>query len=258
MGYVINSSLVALGLVLVMLGCLEAGRRLGQRRIARDGAGATSGLGPIDGAIFGLLGLLIAFTFSGAAQRFDARRDLIVQEANAIGTAYLRLDLLAPEARDSLRGAFRRYLDSRLAIATAIGNPAAVSAATARSNALQNDIWRAAVPACRADASPAPCTLLLPALNEMFDITTTRTMAGRTHPPPVIYAMLFGLAAASAALAGFSMGGARTRNWLHMLGLAATMGIAVYVILDIEYPRLGLIRVDDFDVLLVQLRESMN
>ena len=99
--------------------------------------------------------------------------------------------------------------------------------------------------------------LLLPALNDMIDITTTRAMAARMHPPLVILAMLFGLGLASALLAGYGMAGGKSRNWLHMIGFAAVMAVAVYVILDIEFPRLGLIRVDAFDQALVELRASM-
>src|SRR5262245_57741494 len=97
------ATLFAGGLFLGMLLLVEVGRRIGLRRIAVDINGAREGLGVVDGAVFGLLGLLVAFTFSGAAARFDLRRDLIVQETNAIGTAYLRLDLLPPAAQPPLR-----------------------------------------------------------------------------------------------------------------------------------------------------------
>ena len=99
--------------------------------------------------------------------------------------------------------------------------------------------------------------LLLPALNAMIDITTTRTMAGQMHPPMIIFALLFGLALASSLLVGYGMASSKARNWLHMLGLAFVMAVSIYVILDIEYPRLGFIRVDDFDRALVESRESM-
>ena len=107
------------------------------------------------------------------------------------------------------------------------------------------------------EGTPPTATMLLPALNEMIDITT-RTMATKIHPPAVIFVMLFGVALASALLAGYGMAGGKSRNWLHMLGFAAVLAVAVYVILDLEFPRrLGLIRVDAFDQTLVKLRESM-
>ena len=127
-----------------------------------------------------------------------------------------------------------------------------------KANRLQEEIWRQSVAASKAQgASAAAPMLLLPALNAMIDIATTRTMATQIHPPVVIFALLFGLALVSSLLVGFGMASNKARNWLHMLGLAFVMAVSVYVILDIEYPRLGFIRVDAFDQGLVELRESM-
>ena len=106
--------LTALSLFVGMVVLLEVGRRIGIRRRQRDAEGAREGVGAVEGAIFALLGLLIAFTFSGAAARFDQRRHLIVEETNAIGTAYLRVDLVAPDLQSALRESFRRYLEARL------------------------------------------------------------------------------------------------------------------------------------------------
>src|SRR2546430_14866399 len=97
-----------------MVVLVEVGRRIGIRRRQRDAEGAGEGVGAVEGAIFALLGLLMAFTFSGAAARFDTRRHLIVDETNAIGTAYWRVDLAAPDLQPALRDSFRRYLEARL------------------------------------------------------------------------------------------------------------------------------------------------
>ena len=99
--------------------------------------------------------------------------------------------------------------------------------------------------------------VLLPALNQMIDITTTRLMAARNHPPRVVYVMLAGFILAGAFLAGYAMARGRSRSWTHVLVFAAVMTATFYVILDIEYPRLGLIRVDDADEVLVDLRRQM-
>lgn len=98
--------------------------------------------------------------------------------------------------------------------------------------------------------------LLLPALNDMFDIAT------KLHPPTVIFAMLGSLALASVLLAGYGMTGygmtgGKSRSWIHVIGMAGVIAVSVYVILDIEYPRLGLIRVDGADPVLIELRQSM-
>jgi hypothetical protein len=251
--------LLTFGLFLGMLLFLEVGRRIAARQRKEDSGTAAEGIGAVDGAVFALLGLLIAFTFSGASSRFDTRRQLIVEETNDIGTAYLRLDLLPAEAQSALRENFRRYLDARIEIYRKLPDIAAAKASLVKANELQGQIWRQAVAASRAEsAQPAAAILLLPALNAMIDITTTRTMAIQMHPPTVVVVMLFGLALAASLLAGYGMTGSKVRSWFHMLGFALVMAFAVYVILDIEYPRLGLIRVDAFDQALVDLRQSMN
>jgi hypothetical protein len=253
------ASLVAAGLFVGMLILLELGRRVGTRRLAQDPAGAEAGVGTVAGAVFALLGLLIAFTFSGAASRFDTRRQLIIEETNDIGTAYLRLDLLPADAQPELRERFRQYVDTRLQVYQKLPDIAAAKVELVKANRLQGEIWRQAVAASKAQgASPAAPMLLLPALNAMIDITTTRTLAGQIHPPMIIFVMLYGLTLASSLLVGYGMAGSKAPNWLHMLGLAFVTAASVYVILDIEYPRLGFVRVDAFDQALVELRESMN
>ncbi|MBK1718582.1 DUF4239 domain-containing protein [Thiocystis violacea] len=259
MDKILSALLLAVGLFVGILILLEVGRRIGVRRLAADPEGARTGTSVVDGAVFALVGLLIAFTFSGAASRFDLRRDLIVQETNAIGTAYLRLDLLPASTQPALRDSFRRYLDSRIETYRKIPDMPAVMAELARSTTLQGEIWTQAIAAGHmAGGSPDAIKLLLPALNEMIDITTTRTMAASMHPPSVIYLMLVVMTLASALLAGHGMAGGKGRNWLHSLGFAAVMAVAVYIIIDIEFPRLGLVRVDSFDQVLVDLRASMD
>ncbi|MEO8596588.1 MAG: DUF4239 domain-containing protein [Candidatus Solibacter sp.] len=237
------------------LALLRVGRRIGIRKRASDPEGAV-GLGAIEGAVYGVMGLLLAFTFSGAAARFDVRRQLIVRETNAIGTAYLRLDLLPPDYPAKLRDDFRNYVDARLSLnRTRLEGVAKteMSAATA----FQGQIWKQAVAACKEANSPAVTSLVLSSLNEMIDVTTMRTAASQTHPPLVVYLMLLTLLFTSSLLAGYGSSGGISPSWLHMLGYASIMAISVYVILDIEFPRVGFVRVDYVDQLLRDLRDSM-
>jgi hypothetical protein len=256
--FTISVLLIALFQFVGMVVLLEVGRRIGLRRRRKDPEGAREGVGAVEGAIFALLGLLIAFTFSGAAARFDSRRHLIVDETNAIRTAYWRVDMAAPDLQPALRDGFRRYLEARLDVYRKIPDVPAVEAALTEVSRQQKDIWRQAVAATRAPGShPNLTMLLLPALNAMFDITTTRTMATRFHPPLIIFVMLMALALTAALLAGHGMSTAKTRSWTHVVGFAAAVAVSLYVIFEIEYPRQGLIRVDSFDQALVELRELM-
>ena len=244
------------GLFVGMVVLLDMGRRLGRRRQGKDEEGARAGLGAVEGAVFALMGLLIAFTFSGAASRFDARRQLIVEEANSIGTAWLRLDLLPLAAQPELRDLFRRYVDLRLAVYQKLPDLAAALADLDKANALQGVIWSNAVAASQQSPTPLAAQLI-PALNQMFDIAATRTAAARMHPPPIIFVLLGVLALMSSLLAGYAMAGGKTRSWIHLIGFALIMATTVYVILDLEFPRFGLIRIDATDRVLIELRESM-
>lgn len=258
MSYAALAGLVALALFVGMLLVMELGRRIALRRKALDPKGALSGTGAVDGAVFALLGLLVAFTFSGAGSRLDARRALIVEETNAIGTAYLRIDLLPETAQPPLRDLFRQYVDSRIRVYRALPDVDAATAELARSAKLQRDIWQAAVSAGQTEGVPTTASmLLLPALNQMIDITATRAMATQVHPPAIVFVMLFALALVASLLAGYGMAGRRQRSYIHMIGFAAVTATVVYVIADLEYPRLGLIRVEAFDRALLELRSSM-
>ncbi len=250
--------LVVLGMFLGMLLLLEIGRRLGARQFAKDPEAAKSGGGATEGAVFGLMALLIAFTFSGAAARYDERRDLVVEEANDIGTAWLRLDMLPAAAQPPLREKFRQYVDARLAFYRKLPDIRSATDDLVRAKAVQNEIWKDAVAACRDSGSSPATMLLLPALNQMIDITTTRTMAAWMHPPAVVYAMLGLLMLVGSLLVGYDLGSGIARHWFHASAFALIMALAIYVILDFEFPRLGLIRLHAFDQVLVDVRESMN
>jgi hypothetical protein len=136
----------------------------------------------IEGSVFGLLGLLLAFTFSGAASRFDERRQLIVQEVNAIGTAWLRIDMLPPESRPAIQDGFRRYLDARLAAYRKMPDVAAAKQEIADARRIQEEVWAKATAVCRTEDGAPARMLLIPAMNEMFDIGDARVLATRKHP----------------------------------------------------------------------------
>jgi hypothetical protein len=206
----------------------------------------------VEGAVFALFGLLLAFTFSGAVARFDAHRELVIEERNNIETAYLRLDLLPLQSQPPLRQLFRDYVDSRLHLYE--GASGAVSPATEH---LQREIWQNSVANVAAPgANPDVAKLLLPALNAMFDITATRQNAFNMHPPAVIFFLLFILSGGSAFLAGYGMT-ATTRSWLYTIAFAFTVTLTIYATLEIEYPSQGLLRLTSTDEILLQLRDSM-
>lgn len=240
------------GLFAALLLILELGRRIGRRRVQADPTWDNRGVNTLENTLLALLGLLLAFTFSGAWSRFDARRDLILKETNAIGTAWLRLELVPEPARSNLRESFRRYADLRIA-ATAANEAKPAEEIIA----LQQSIWSKATAVALAAHDGRVGQILLPAVNDMFDVAAARHLAVRTHPPEVIFLMLLIMTFLACLLAGYGMAGGSRRSWLHILCFAGAMIMAIYVTIDLEYPRQGLVRVDTYDQLLADLRAGM-
>lgn len=228
-----------------MVVLLEVGRRLRLKR-------STEGSNAIESAVFALFGLLLAFTFSGAISRFDTHRELVTQETNDIGTAYLRVSLVAPDRQPALRKLFREYTTSRLSLFDSANS--GISPETIR---LQNEIWKESIAAASASgANPDATKLLLPAVNDMIDITSTRQNSFHMHPPEVVFLLLFVFSCISAFMAGYGLK-AGGRDWIYTMVFALTVTLTVYATLEIEYPRRGLIRLTQLDQNLVSLRDSM-
>jgi len=259
MDYVIPSFSFAVAMFAGMLICIALGRLIGKRHLAKDPL-LMSTHTSVDSAAFALYGLLLAFTFSGAPTRLNTRRELIGQEANAIKTVYLRLDLLHADQQPLMRQLLRDYLDSRLKIFHEFRDLPAAMSEYVKSTQLQYEIWTHAVEATRSTGPhPEAGKLLLPALNDMINITTTRTMAERIHPPPIIFGLLFLVALVCSLLAGYGMAVSKRHSWLHIFAFTMIAVFTVFVILEIEYPRMGVLTVETrYDQVLVDLRQSMN
>lgn len=242
---------------------LNYGRQLGLRYMEKEGVGSMSGLPTIEGAVFGLVGLLLAFTISGALQRFDKRRQLIVQEANAIATAYDRLALFQGNARD-LQAGLKDYTTARIELYRIPENfslwqrrEQEAPEQQLKIHEFKDKLWDATVAACPQANYPPPCSLALIALSSVFEVARLREGAAEKHPPQIVYIMLFGLGLGGSLLAGFAMAPAGARSEIHMVIFAATLAITLYVVTDMEFPRLGLIRLGGFDHFLVDVYEQM-
>jgi len=247
----------ALSLFAGMVLCLDIGFRIARRSASEHPGSTHEGVGAMEAAVFALLGLLLGFSFAGGTSRLDARRQLIIQEANAIGTAYLRLDLLPPTAQPEMRRRFREYVDARLRVFGALSDSNATEAELAHARQLQQQIWSAATVSSLSDPSQNSARLLLPAINEMIDVTTARTVALNTHLPSLIFGLLVVVALLSSLLAGYAMAQRQRRSWLHMLLYAAAVASTVYVVLDLDNPRFGWIHLNAADNALLQVRDSI-
>lgn len=249
----VSTTLLCLG----MAGSIETGYRMGKRRLEKYPDSKTEGLGAVESSVFAILGLILAFTFTGTLARYEHRVKLILQEANAIGTAYLRLDLLPKDAQDKLRPLYREYVQSRINVFEYYKNRQRSNSYFRQSLELQNQIWEVANASVLVDKNPGIITLVLSSTNDMIDVANERLQATRTHPPMIVYILLFTLALASAFLVGQDMSVNEKRPLLYMVTFCVTISAITYVILDLENPRLGLVRIDLGDKVLTETLENI-
>ncbi len=244
---------------------LNYGRHLGLRYLRQQNEAANmAGLTTVEGAVFALIGLLLAFTISGALQRFDERRQLVVQEANAASTAYDRLGLFEGDVGRNLQIKLKDYVEARIDLYRmphdfSLWRRSELFSPEQQGKAvdLKNKVWDATVAACPQASFRPACAQALPALTSLFEVARLRLGASEKHPPQIVYVMLFGLGLGGSLLAGFGMAAAAARSWIHMLIFAATLTVTLYAVTDMEYPRLGLIRIEDFDHFLVDAHRQM-
>jgi hypothetical protein len=233
---------VAAALLLLLAACTEAGFRLGRRGVTTGEPLGGATLGAIQGAVLGLLGLLLGFSFAGAAARFLERQDQIVQEANAIGTAYLRADLLNAPQRADLRRSLARYVEHRVRVSATLrsGFTEQHKAEVAR---FHEQIWNAASEG--ALAKPEVALLVIPPVNDVIDLHSTRLASTRKHLPMPVLALLIVCSALSTGVIGYGCGMVNRRSLMMTVPLAVLIAAALWVTLDLDYPRAGLIRLSD-------------
>jgi hypothetical protein len=207
--------------------------------------------------VFALVGLLVAFCFNGASGRFEARREMIINHTNSIGTAWLRLDLLPAEDQPALRQLFRDYLDLLL-WARGVPDKDGHEKTVKQHEVLSAEIWSKAMRSVHRDGRPHVATLVVPALNQMLDDTTTRLAMTRMHQPPLVMPLMTGSLLVAALLAGVNMWRASRYRWVHVLAFSLVASFAVLVTHDLEYPRSGFIRLDAEDQVMIDLRRSFD
>ncbi|MDR3478635.1 MAG: DUF4239 domain-containing protein [Gammaproteobacteria bacterium] len=253
---------IALALFVSLVGLLSvgviAGRYFGRWLMKHEDKEDVEVVSVAEGALFALLGLLVAFTFTGAYERFELRAKAVSDESSVMYTAYLRLDLLVPSEQPALRQRFRDYVDSRLATYAHLPSLKSVYDAWHHSEELQTEMWNQALVACRITHDASTTQLLLPALNAMFEIASSRIDMVKNHPPAAIFILLIGLAFVSAFLAGYTTSKNKKNNSIHIITYVAITAVILYVIIDMEFPRFGLITVTSYDKILIDFRKSIN
>lgn len=244
-----------LGVVALTGIAVEGGYRLGKWRHARVAEEKESPVGAMVGSILGLLAFLLAFTFSLAASRFDEKRHVVLDEANAIGTTYLRARLLPEPHRATTQKLLREYVDVRLPDLRKGDVSQTIAQIIQRSEELHEQLWSEAVAA--ADKKPTPITAtFVHSLNEMIDLHAKRVLLGtRNRIPFSIWIMLFSLASLGMAAMGYQSGLSATRRSPAMLGMVLAFAAVLFFIADLDRGHEGLLSVSQQSM--IDLQKSM-
>ena len=246
--YDINSGAIAGVLFGSMLLAIEIGLRVGFSAKNSATEASRSHVSAIQSSILGILALLLAFTFSLSLQRFDSRSEAVVNEANAIGTEYVRADLLpaadGAKLRDDAQVALREYLELRVQASAVSGIERAereeLLTKTARS---QTTLWGFARRAAEANPNPVTSGLFIQSLNEVFDAFGRRVAALDRHVPEMVLLLLYGTFVMAGAIVGFASGAGGHRPSMASYIMIVLMVVLVFIILDLDRPRRGVIEV---------------
>jgi hypothetical protein len=223
--------------VATLLAASEIGHRIGLRNSGE------ANVSTLEASVLGLLALMLSFTFAMALTRFDERRDGVLIEATAIGTATLRAGLLpAPHGAESVK-LFRDYVQVRLDLAKRVPTPAEFNAAIVRTNEIQTALWREAKAAMAIDNSMVPTGLYIQALNETFDNQEKRLTAFRTRVPAIVILALYGVAIMAMCFAGYAAGLERRRWRLPVYAIALLVATVILLIQDLDRPSGGFVAV---------------
>jgi len=240
--------LATIGLVLTSI---QAGVYAGTRRHLQGG-GKTEVSGAMVGATMGLLAFVLAFTFNGASSRHDARKALVIEEANAIETTWLRAGFLGEPYRTEMRGFLRDYVDVRV---KAAAGEMALPEAAAQSEELHHKMWAIAEVVGQKEAGSITVGLFVEALNDVIDLHLTRlTVAVRNRVPPTIWVSLYGLLIVGMGMMGVQLGLTGTRyRWVE-LALAISFSLVLFLIADLDRPQEGLVNVSQQAMQELQMR----
>jgi hypothetical protein len=224
--------------VVVILAVVEIGRRLGVRARGQGGDKVLT----LEAPIIGLLALMIGFTFAMALSRFEARREAVLDEANAIGITALRAQLLpAPHSAEALK-LLREYVQIRLDITQRVPSQTDLDAAIARSNALLQALWQQAKAVAATDRGPVMGLFIQP-LTQVIENHEKRLAALRTKLPNIVLMALYGVAIIATAFAGYASGLQAWRSRWPVYIMGTLIAAVILLIQDIDRPSTGFIRV---------------
>lgn len=240
-------------LIVAMILFYWLGLRVRAFIIKKTGNETIEGIGAIEGSLLGLLALMLSFTFSMSSARHDKRIDIVIQEANDIGTAILRADLYPDSLRNPMRIEFKKYVEVRINFFEVGNDLKKIMEANDSAAAIQTRIWDMVAKAGQDREHMHRSAQMVPALNQMIDIVTTRNGALIAKVPDLIIYLLFLLSLTSSFILGYS-GGAKN-DWVISISFTIMISMAIFMILDLDRPRTGIITSKDANIHMLALRD---
>jgi hypothetical protein len=234
---------MVVGFFVLLLLLVEGGFRAGNRVDKKSAIEATNLLVSLEAAILGMLGLLLGFTISMAVSRFENRKYLVLDEANALGTAYLRTSLLQEPGHKEIAHLLCQYVGHRLEMGSSDKKFADLAPARSTTTALQNDFWTKAVAYAKADPHPLLAGLLIQELNQSIDLEESRWTALQNSVPKSVLMANALVALLAAGLVGYTFGMAGVRQIFSLVTLALVVTLVLGVIIDLDRPNSGFIRI---------------
>ncbi len=254
--YDTDSALIAALLFASMAVAIEIGLRIGCRHRMPANEAAKEHINGIQSAILGILALLLGFTFSLSLQRFDSRSEAVVDEANAIGTAWLRTQLLPATVRDEAQALLREYTGVRVQASTlTLADHAQLAALMARAAQQQTALWAQARRALELDPNSYTPILFIESVNQLIDSFGKRDAALQRHVPEFVLMLLYATFLMAGAIVGYACGVGGHRPSMASYIMVALIVVLVFIILDLDRPRRGLIQVSQKS--LVDLQAGM-
>ncbi len=238
-------------ILVLMIICTIIGMYVGKRRKKESKLDST-----ILGSLFGLLGLLLAFSFSLATTFLGIRREIIIDESNNIGTAILRSDLYSESERQLFRADFKQYIEARIDY-FGYKDVKTVIEAQDRSIKIQQQLWNRAIRLSKDSGSYVASMQMVPALNDVIDISSKRYYVDSVHlPEPIIYLLVL-MACACAFFVGYTISGKEKFDWLLIPGFCLLTSMVIFLIFDLDRPRRGLIKLDKINQSIIDLRKMI-
>jgi hypothetical protein len=241
------------GLLVGFLLVLRLGAMWGERKGPQP---ETRGSTTIESAVFALVAFFIAFSFSSAQTRLEGRTRLLIEEANSLSTAYLRLDLCNPDDQPRLRSLYAKYVALRIDGTRLLPDTNAAQQPWREAELVGNEIWKLSIKSTTAGGPER--MLVVGATNEMLDAATRRSRNAEVHVPWLILAALVVMSALAALLAGRSFGSKSKYPDLHQWILAGTFALTLTILIDLDHPRLGFIRMPAGDAAMTAVQQAIN